>query len=117
MSLIKKIKWRIAMIKEIFTLKRKPEVDYFQEMKEEIFRLRERLTAIESKYHGFHYDILNSNTPNQFVLFDSRPEMPSDIKSEREEILRKLNTYCNQVGREYDREFINNRMFWYWFLR
>ncbi|MBS0287025.1 MAG: hypothetical protein JSR17_07000 [Proteobacteria bacterium] len=123
MQLIKAIKLKFHMIKEIFAQKRNPNLDYYKAIEAEIISLKEQLTTIESKY-GKKYDLihneLSSDPENQSSINDFHMQMPKSIESEREEILRKLDIYCRQVERESDLKTISRRMtfgfLWLWLI-
>ncbi len=112
------------MIKEIFAQKRKPNLDYHKGIETEIISLKEQLTTIERKYvkkYNVIHDGLNSNSENQSSINEYHLQMPKNIESVREEILRKLDIYCRQVERESDRKAITGSItiwsLWLWLTR
>lgn len=103
------IKARLDMIKELFNNKKKKKLDYYEQLKHDTFRLRNRLIEIDRKY----------DTPEHIHIHGSEgdcPKMPRHIQRERKKIEAKLSIYNRAIEREYDRSYVSWRLFWYWLI-
>lgn len=107
---------RISLLKNLFqeikATRKKNRFDYFGDINGKLFILKERLRTIDNEY--FQHET--------YSYLEQKPEHPKEvpqtIQLERDEILRKINIYSSIVAREYDREYINARLFfWSWFFR
>lgn len=90
---------RLSLLKELFSLpKKKTEKPYFDHLASQVVILRCQLDKIERRYYSSH---------------ESHSVVPENIRQEREELLRKISLYSNQVGRAYDRWYARTVAFWY----
>lgn len=108
-----KEKSRFTLIKdfihEIKLGKNRNSSDYFDVIRGKVVDMREELKEIELKYPTERMtDLYLENTLD--------PDIPKQIQRKQEKLLKKIDIYSKELSREYDRNYISNRVFFWNFF-